>query len=135
MAKTRSEDVESRGKQRLEAVASIAGAVLALGTLGVILWDGVRADRKPPFVTVAAVGTERAGEGFVVEVEAFNSGDRTAAQVMVKGEVRRGDQIVATSEATFDYVPGHARRRGGLLFKDDPQGGDLLLRALGYVDP
>jgi uncharacterized protein (TIGR02588 family) len=113
----------------------IAGAVLALGTIGIILWDGIAGRDTAPFVVVEAQSvTERDG-GFVLVVQASNRGGRTAAGVVVEGELRDGGQVIATGETTFDYVPGRSSREGGLFFAQDPRSFDLRLRALGYIDP
>ena len=42
---------------------------------------------------------------------------------------------IETSDITFDYVPGHAERKGGLFFRQDPRMHKLELRALGYQTP
>jgi uncharacterized protein (TIGR02588 family) len=126
---------ESRAKRRLEAGASIVGAVLALGTIGIVLWDGIRASDTPPFVVVEALSVLERENGFLMEVLASNLGGRTAAGILVEGELRQGSKVIATSEATFDYVPGHSSREGGLFFAEDPRSYEVQLRALGYIDP
>jgi len=126
---------ESPAKQRLEFIAALIGAVLALGTLGIIVWDGLQEEGRPALVTLRAESVHRHAGGFVVEVVARNEGDDTAAELLVEGSLRQGDRTVETSEATFDYVPSHSERRGGLNFAQDPQLFELKLQAKGYIAP
>jgi len=135
MAQEKAGREDSRGKLWLEGIAASLGALLALGTIGIILWDEWRGEGLPPDVTVEARGVQEGRGGFMLKVLADNHGDRTAAQVVVEGQLRRGGEVVATSETTFDYVPSHSHREGGLFFAEDPRGFEVQLRAKGYVDP
>jgi len=133
----------ARGKARtpreplLEWIAAGIGLVLTLGILTVIGREALSGEaERPPAVEVRA---ERvvpvATGGFVVEVAATNRSAATAALVGIEGRLRSGDSAVETSSVTFDYVPGHATRRGGLFFREDPRAHSLELRALGYQAP
>lgn len=126
---------ESAAKRRLEAFASVIGALLAMATLGIIVWDGIKDEGRPALVTVTADEVHEHEGGFVLEVVASNSGDETAADLLVEGSLKQGDQVVETSEATFDYVPSRSQRRGGLTFENDPRLFELKLQAKGYVEP
>src|SRR5687768_627595 len=99
-------------KSKLEAASAAVGAVLAIVTLGVIAWDGWREEDRPALVELAAQSVHEHPAGFVVEIVAFNSGDATAAALLVEGTLNRGDEVVETSEATFDYLPRRSERRG-----------------------
>lgn len=58
-----------------------------------------------------------------------NSGDKTAADVVLQGAAGNGE----TSEITFDYVPAGSTRTGALLFEAEPSELKLLVRS--YTDP
>ena len=138
MAEDRSKDEEtpeSPAKRRLEAIAASIGAILAVVTLGIIVWDGIRDEGRPALVTLTAGPITQHEAGYVVEVIARNSGDATAAALLVEGSLRRGDQVIETSETTFDYVPSRSQREGGLTFAADPRGYTLTLQAKGYIEP
>ena len=135
MAGRRRPKHEDETKRVLEATAGGIGAVLALLTLGVIAWDGISADSRPPAVVVEAARVDEIPNGFVVEVNAINRGDYTAAQVVVEGTLSRDGAVMETSETTFDYVPSDAQRSGGLYFTNDPRTYELALRAKGYTNP
>ncbi len=126
---------EEREKRLLEAIAAALGAVVALGTIGVIVWDAATGDGRPPIIRVEPLGVEQHGDRFVVEILVSNEGDATASQVTVEGTLSRNGEAAETSDATFDYVAKHSRRRGGLFFSQDPGALELKVRAKGYVDP
>lgn len=125
-----------RQKQRartpaLEWLSAATGLVLTLALLALLGKEALLGQRDD--VPAVDVRVERVVEKdgvFVVEVEAVNHSGATASAVMIEG--RLGE---ATSNATIDYVPGHSRRRAGLYFREDPRGGPLEVRALGYQEP
>lgn len=135
MAREEQQTRETPARKWTEFAAACFGALLAAATLGIIVWDGVAGEDRPPFVSVEAHGVAAYPGGFVLRVEAFNHGDSAAADVTVEGELRRGPEVIETSEATFDYVPSRSRREGGLFFKADPRVHPVELRAKGYMDP
>ncbi|WGM37860.1 hypothetical protein [Caulobacter sp. NIBR1757] len=125
----------AHGTPLLEWIAGAVGLVLVLMTLAVIGHEAVFGDTSPPAVTVETREIHAVKGGWLVEIEAINSGGSPAAQVAVEGELTLPGQPPETAEASFDYVPDQSRRRGGLFFTADPRGGRLSLRARGYTEP
>lgn len=119
----------------LEWIASGVGLALALAMLGIIGWEVLRGGSAAPAVAVEALQVLETEAGFTVEIRAFNSGDETAGDVLVEGELKRGDETVETGETTFTYIPSRSERRGGMFFSQDPRSYTLELRALGYTAP
>jgi uncharacterized protein (TIGR02588 family) len=119
----------------LEWVASGIGLVLTMFLILVIGWEGIRGSKSVPSISVNAVETVRTNDGFTVRIVVRNDGSETASDVVVEGELRRGDEIVETRETTFPYVPGKSEREGGLFFSGDPRKFDVILNALGYTAP
>ncbi|MDO9335692.1 MAG: hypothetical protein Q7T61_04775 [Caulobacter sp.] len=125
----------AKGTPLLEWIAGGFGLVLVLLTVGVIGQEALFGDPSPPAVTVEARAVHAVKGGWLVEIEAINSGGSPAAQVAVEGELVLPGQAPETAEANFDYVPDHSRRTGGLFFSHDPRGAQLSLRAKGYAKP
>jgi uncharacterized protein (TIGR02588 family) len=125
----------AEGTPLLEWIAGTIGLVLVLLTLAVIGREALFGDPSPPAVAVQARAVHAAPGGWLVEIEVVNSGGAPAAQVAVEGELTLAGQEPETAEASFDYVPDHSRRRGGLFFRQDPRTGRLSLRAKGYTEP
>ena len=126
---------EEQNRRRLEAVAAVIGAVLAIGTFGVIVYEGVTSSDRPPLVELRAERVQAFEGGFLVEVAIRNAGDRAAADLTIEGLLNRGGSTVETSEMLLDYLPSSSSRRGGLYFRNDPADYELVLRASGYREP
>lgn len=125
----------STGRFWLEAVAATIGAVLAVTTIGFIVWRGLGETGLPPELTVELVSVAEQPAGYLAEVVVRNGGESTAANVVVEGTMAAGGGASETAEFTIDYVPSGSERRGGLLFAGDPRRSDLDLRASGYAEP
>lgn len=120
----------------LEWIAAGIGLFLTLGMFFIIGREAITGDtHELPAIDVAASRIVPTGSGFVVEVVATNRSGGTGAVVEIEGELKSGETSVETSSLTFDYVPGHAERRGGLFFREDPRAHQLELRALGFQTP
>jgi uncharacterized protein (TIGR02588 family) len=117
-----------------EYVVGVLGALVVLGAIGVMLFEGATRRDSPPDLRVAVDSVMRIGEGWLVEVRVSNEGGATAAQVNVEGELR-ATEPPETSGATIDYVPAESFRRAGLIFSEDPRGKELELRVTGYDLP
>lgn len=131
---------QDRGKTAreplLEWVSAGIGLVLTLAIVALIGREALNGETaQPPAIEVVAGRVTPIQAGFVVEVTALNRSGGTAAGVEVEGALMSGTDEVETSGLTFDYVPGHAQRRGGLFFTQDPRRHRLQLRALGYQAP
>ena len=120
----------------LEWVAAAIGLVLTLGILAIIGREALSGEvDQAPAVEVRVERLVQTPAGFVVEIAATNRSGATAAAVGIEGVLKNGEAKVETSGTTFDYVPGHATRKGGLFFKEDPRRHKLEVRALGYQAP
>lgn len=119
----------------LEWVSAAIGLVLTLGVIGIIGWEALNPDDSPPAMRVESLGATRTADGYVLEVRVSNTGGSPAAAVLVEGELSRPGGEVETAEVSFDYVPDHSTRTGGLFFQGDPSAGALKLTAKGYVSP
>lgn len=120
----------------LEWIAAAVGLALIVGLLAVIGWEAWRGEPgRTPEIEVRLVRIVASAGGFAVEIEAFNRSGGSAQSVEVEGELTGGGALDETSSVTFDYVPGHSRRSGGLFFRRDPRQGRLELRALGFQEP
>lgn len=109
--------------------------VAGLGLLGIsgacwaILTHALNGSATPPDLTLVAREMRSTRSGWVVEVEAANAGDHTAAGVQIEG--RLGTEI-ATAE--LDYLPAHGHAAASLRFDKDPRQG-LELTVLGWREP
>ena len=119
----------------LEWAAATLGLALVCGALGVLLWLGLTRGDTPAHVSVRVESVTALAEGYVVTIRAVNTGDITAADVTVEGELRRGSDVAETSTMSFKYLAPHSERRGGLFFEKDPRRYELKVRPKGYEMP
>ena len=118
----------------LEWAAAGLGLALILAVFWVIGREALSGPPGPPVITVRAAQVTETRSGYVVDVVATNSGGKTAAQVVIEGELAGGREPEAR-EATIDYLPAGSERRAGLVFNGDPRTSGLKLRAKGFIEP
>ena len=117
-----------------EWVAAGVATAMVISMVVTLLLAG-RQEQTPPRFAVTIESVAAAGPDFLVQFAIRNDGHKTAAQVIVEGQLEGGEASPETSSVTFDYVPGGSVRRGGVLFRHDPRSGQLTLRALGFREP
>lgn len=115
----------------LEWAVGGAGALIFCAMLAVLIWAGLNGADRPPAIRVSVDGIARTETGYVLEIEARNEGELTAANVEITARLANGEE----SAATFDFLPPRSVRRGGFFFAHDPRGADLHISAGGYADP
>ena len=113
----------------LEWITAGVGLLVVVAALGLILMQALNGPDRPPELSLAAGEVRSTPAGWVVEVEASNAGDETAAGVQVEG--RLGAE---TALAELDYVPAHGQARASLRFDAEPREG-LELTVLGWREP
>lgn len=119
----------------LETIFAGLGAILAAGTIAIMLWKGVTGTNGIPAVEARVTRVEAQGSAYLAEIEVFNSGDGAAASLEVEGTLERDGQAVETATTTFDYLPSRSRRQGGLYFSEDPGSGTLTVAPKSYTTP
>ncbi len=115
----------------------LTGSVSAIGVLALIGWLGFEAFMQSdgaPALSVKTISSTRQDGGYLIVFDVENAADRTAADVVVRGEITDGNTVVETVEITLDYVPMHSRARAGLIFYNDPEGRSRVF-ATGFSEP
>lgn len=110
----------------------IIGAASALGVvalIGYLAFTALAESDGPPVFEPTVDRIFAAGGVWHARVTLRNSGDSTAADVVLEGTAGDGE----ASEITFDYVPAGSTRQGALLFDAEPSGLELAVRS--YTDP
>ena len=121
-------------KNWLEWAVFCAGAVLVLGVLGFLAYDGATGAGGPPHFQIELGRPERRGDGFHVPVRVRNAGGETAEGVTVEvtleaaGQAERGEFVLA-------FLPRGGTREASVTFHTDPAAGRLRARVLGYEKP
>lgn len=123
-----------RGTSPLEWVVAGVSALIVLGTAGFLVREA-SSPPSPPRITVEVDSVVRAGQAWLVEFQARNSGHSTAAGLVIEGELMSDTGTVEKSVVTIDYVPARGKSKGGLFFTHDPRQNRLELRPKGYSRP
>ncbi|MBV2184824.1 MAG: TIGR02588 family protein [Rhizobium sp.] len=119
----------------MEWLTGLASAALIATLIGYVGWNAMTEDMQPPEFAIEATGMERVSGGYRITFDIENRANSTAAAVIVRGELKKGDESLETVDVTFDYVPGESQSSGAILFTADPGNAQLTLRAIAYSDP
>ena len=113
----------------LEWITAGLGLLVVMAAFGLILFQALNGPDRPPELSLAAGQARQTPAGWVIEVEASNDGDQTAAGVQIEG--RLGAE---TATVELDYVPAHGEALASLRFDGDPRG-RMELTVLGWREP
>ncbi len=119
----------------LEWIVAGIGLILVVGAIGFMLYQAVSSTSAPPVIEIKVESAVANKTGYLVVFEARNTGEQTASNVAIEGEIKNGDESVEKSGVAMDYIPSHSVRKGGLYFTKNPQPFDLQVRAEGYEKP
>lgn len=119
----------------VEWIAGGIGLLITLGLIGFIGWQALQDPPGTPQIEIRVTSIAPQGDSHLVEITAFNRGNSTVAGLVVEGTLTLPGRPSEKSSTTFDYVPAHSQRRGGLYFRGNPREGDLEIHAKGYQRP
>lgn len=121
------------------AVEWIVGAlscVMVVTLIAFLLYQALFHDGRPPDLSIVIEAVEQTGSGTVVRVAVANAGDEAAAGVRVYAARTDAPDHQMRNEIEFDYVAGHAVRRGAFVFRDATIRPDSLdVEIGGFVEP
>lgn len=126
---------ETRQPHWIEWMTGAVSAALVAMLIGWIAWDALTPEDDSPELSVRMLDTEARENGHQVRFEVMNAARTTAADVVVRGQLIDGDQIVEAVETTLDYVPMQSKASGGLIFQRAPGELSVRIAAIGYSDP
>jgi uncharacterized protein (TIGR02588 family) len=119
-----------------EWAAAGAGGILVVLVIGFMAYEAATLGPHPSPHLATRIDTIVPTAGsYLVEFQATNTGDATAAHVVIHGELHADTGFVERSEATLDFVPARSSRQGGLVFRSDPRRYRLVVRAVGFSRP
>ncbi|KQY20030.1 TIGR02588 family protein [Rhizobium sp. Root482] len=119
----------------IEWTTGLICALLVTAMILLIAYHAVTGSDGKPDIAAIVLRQESASGGYQVFFEVENKGMRTAAAVPVIARLMEGEKVVEIHEVTFDYVPAQSSATGAFLFKANPSGYRLEIRAAGYIDP
>lgn len=123
------------GAPLVEWAVAIVSAALVCAMLVFTFHEAITRGSQPPLIRLEVDTVVAAPGGYIVMVTASNSGDETAAGLLVRGALLRDTVTVEESDATIDYVPPRAERKAGLFFSMNPDLYRVELRPVGFSLP
>lgn len=122
-------------KHPLEWVIFSVSLLVVASTVGYLAWDALRGNRGPAALVVELGRPEPGAGAWVVPVTVRNVGHETAAAIRVEVTLELRGRESERSEVDIAFVPRQSKREGWVTFRQDPTGGRLSARALGYERP
>ncbi|SIQ89809.1 TIGR02588 family protein [Rhizobium sp. RU20A] len=126
---------KGRSSHLVEWTTGLLCSLLVAGLFVMLVIDIVRHRQEPARFEVSATAIEPAGGRYRVTVAVHNPSLATGAQVHVRGDLMRGDEVAESADVTFDYVASESAEKGALFFAAQPSPGTLRLTVVGYTDP
>lgn len=119
----------------IEWLTGLLSAALIAALLGWIGWEAFTRETSPPDLSVTVLATEKSPGGYRIAFDIANAATTTAAAVTVAGRLMDGERIIEENQVIFDYVAAESKSAGAILFRNDPAGRRVDIRAVGYTDP
>lgn len=126
-----------RGKTPwLELAIGGIGALLLTLMAGYLLLDAFGKGEERSVEIVLERGESVAQtDGWRVPVRVRNLGDRPAKAVGLRAELELADGEIEEGALVVDFLPPRGTVEAVFQFERNPDGGELRLRAVGYVEP
>ncbi len=121
--------------RRPEFVIGVLGIMLVAAFVGLLVFEAVAENEPLPRLQVSVRDVDDSAADYRVEVTVENSGDETAAGVLVTGTLTQNDKTIEEASATVSFVPAGSTRQAMLLFDRDPREYELDVRPLGFELP
>ena len=126
----------SAGRSLAEWVTLTLSTVILLVIVALVLYDCQLSKYIPPAFQVEITESTRITAGhYYVPFSLKNTGGRIARTVQVVAELNLPDGSAETGEQEFDFLSGNERKKGGFVFKHNPQSGDLVVSVASFVLP
>jgi uncharacterized protein (TIGR02588 family) len=117
-----------------EWIVGAIGFAIVTSLIAFLTREALRPE-SPPRLAVHLDSTGRQGSSHVAYFTVSNAGRSTAADVGVRGSIRRDATLLESSLTSLDYVAGESKSNGALLFTHGTAGRALELSITGYRDP
>ncbi|MGP1384443.1 MAG: TIGR02588 family protein [Thainema sp.] len=123
-------------RSKAEWVTFIVSILILLSLVGLVIFDWVVNQDRPPAFQIEVTQTARiTDERYYVPFVITNTGGRIARTVQVTAELHVEGEPDETGEQQIDFLSGQERKRGSFIFTHNPQSGELVLRVASYRLP
>lgn len=136
MSATANGSDDARGaRSPAEWVTFLVASAMLLAVVGLVVYDWLGTPDTPPELHVTQGDIRTAGAHFYVPFTVENTGGDTAHTVQIIAELTVDGDIVEDGEQQIEFLSGGETAHGAFVFTEDPQSGELMLRAASYTAP
>lgn len=122
------------GSDPLETLVSLLSALLLLGAIGFLVWEGVSLTEPPTFE--AETGAVWHSDGrYYLPLVVRNSGGESVQNLGLNVTLEEGARTVAQAETAIVWLPAHSQRRAVVIFDQDPKAYRIVTSFEGYEPP
>jgi uncharacterized protein (TIGR02588 family) len=132
-------NVRHRSQQRnqhwIEWITGVASSVVVFVILSWVGYEAITQETAPPQLFVQLETNSEKETGHEVRFSVANRSDRTAASVIVRGEVIDAGAVLESAEMVLEYVPAHSQTRGAFIFRNDTKNREVRILPRAYTEP
>ena len=103
-SQNRPRHTEAENPHWMEWLTGLVSAALVATLIGYVGWNAATEEMVPPEFAIEATGMARVTGGYRITFDIENRANTTAAAVIVRGELKRGDESLETVDVTFDWT-------------------------------
>lgn len=122
-------------KHPLEWVIFSVSLLVVASTVGYLAWDALCGSRGPAVLAIELGRPESHSGAWAVPVTVHNRGHETAGAIRIEITLELPGSEPERAELEMAYLSRQSKREGWVTFRQDPSGGRLSARALGYERP
>ena len=125
---------EQQGSDPLETLVSLVSALLLLGAIGFLIWEGVSLTEPPRFEAETGVMWTSDGR-YYLPMEVYNSGGESVQNLGLSVTLKDGGETVTRAETAIAWLPAHSQRRAVVIFDRNPETYRVVTDFEGYEPP
>jgi uncharacterized protein (TIGR02588 family) len=125
---------QQEGSDPLETLVSVVSALLLLGAIGFLIWEGISLTEPPRFEAETGVMWTSDGR-YYLPMEVYNSGGESVQNLGLSVTLKDGEKTVARTETAIAWLPAHSQRRAVVIFDQNPEAYRVVTSFKGYEPP
>ena len=128
---------ERQGRSTAEWTTLLVSLAVLLAVAGLITYLYAVDGNDEPVIEIEPRFAElrRVGDAYYLPVRVTNTGDETAADVRIVGELPTDSGEPETSELEFTFLAGQETAGGTMVFSREPAEAELRLLPASFQDP
>jgi len=128
---------ERRGRSPAEWTTLAISIVMLLGIAGLVTYLYAVDGNEEPAIEIEPqfAAIRQVGDAYYLPVRVTNTGDETAADVRITGELPAESGDPETSELEYLFLAGQETADGTMVFSQEPTESELRILPVSFQDP